>query len=407
MYKVTGSSEPGDSDPSVVTVQFNPTTLSYSVQNTLKQPEKNPKAAQYVSQSSAKLEFDLIFDSTHDGHDVRAETSKIKEFLNAGEHAKPEEAAPPVIGFRWGAFKFKGFVESFRESLDFFSTDGVPLRSSVKLSLSAQNAKDIFTGEAFDKKTAGVDPANVQLVSVPPGGTSKLGSAGGNPNAGRGIAAANGFESIRNPGASLAAVASGGVQLKGAAAFSAGASAGFGAGAGAGAGFGAGASAGAGFGAGASAGAGFGASAGFGAGAGASAGFDASAGAGASFGAGASAGAGFGGGAGAAAGFGAGASAGAGFGASASAGAGFGAGGGASAGFGGSSSAGVSASAGAFSGLGASKTPASVTLNTQAFQARATTNLVTSDFAVGGRAVATASSGLTTNVGATARIRFD
>src|SRR5882757_9493161 len=161
MYRVTGKTEPGDSDPSVVTVQFNPTTLAYSVQNTLKQPEKDPRAAQYVSQTSAKLEFDLMFDATHDGHDVRADTAKLKEFLNAGEHKKPEEAAPPVVGFRWGAFKFKGYIESFRESLDFFSSDGVPLRSTVKLGMTAQDAKDIFTGEKFDKTAAGVDPADV------------------------------------------------------------------------------------------------------------------------------------------------------------------------------------------------------------------------------------------------------
>ena len=71
MYKVTGS-EPPPNDPSVLTVQFNPTTLSYSIQNTLKPPEKNPRPAQFVAQASAKLEFDLLFDSTHDGHDVRA-----------------------------------------------------------------------------------------------------------------------------------------------------------------------------------------------------------------------------------------------------------------------------------------------------------------------------------------------
>ena len=67
----------------------------------------------------------------------------------------------------------------------------------------------------------------------------------------------------------------------------------------------------------------------------------------------------------------------------------------------------MSASAGAFAGLGASKTASSVTLNTAAFQARATTNVVSAEFAVGGRAVAGASSGLTTNVGASARLRFD
>ena len=400
LYRV----ESGEDDPSALVVQFNPTTLSYSVQNTLKQPDKDPRPAQYVSQTSAKLEFDLVFDSTHDGRDVRAETSRIREFLNAGEHKKPEQAAPPVIGFRWGAFAFKGYIEQFRESLDFFSSDGLPLRSTVKLSLTAQDKNAIFTGETFGKSTTDVDPANVRLVSVPAGGASKVASQGGNPNAGRGLAAANGFESMRNPGASLAAVVGGGVQLKAAAAFSAGAGIGFGAGAGAG--FGAGA--GAGFGAGASAGFGAGASAGFGAAAGAGFG----AGAGAGFGA--SAGAGFG------------ATAGAGFTSSSTSsfssfssssfstsgfsGSSFSPGKlsfGAGAGFGGTASGGVNGFAGAFAGLGPSRTVTAVTLNTGSLQARTTTTTVTSNYAIGGRAVATASVGLTTNVGATARIRFD
>ncbi|HTU67536.1 MAG TPA: hypothetical protein VMF52_16420 [Steroidobacteraceae bacterium] len=384
LYDVANG-DPPSSDDQIVTVQFNPTTLSYSIQNTLRPPDRGAgaaasggRAAQFVAQASAKLEYDLVFDTTHNGHDVRMDTTRIKEFLIAGGQANPNAAAPPVVVFAWGAFKFRGFIESMRESLDFFSEDGVPLRSSVKLSMTAQDSNAIFGNDQFRDAGASMD-STTQLVSVPPGGTTEVGGKGGNAGAGRGIAAANGLESMRNPGASLVAVASGSVQLKAAAAFSAGASAGFGAGASAGAGFGAGA--GASFGAGASAGAGFGAGAG--------SSFGASAGA--SFGA--SAGSSFGAGAGAGASFGAGASAGAGLGAAAA--------------FGASSSAGVTASAGAFSGLGASKTPTTVTLNTAAFQARATPNVVSADFAVGGRAVATASGGLTTNVGANARLRFD
>lgn len=309
MYRIVGGREPADNDPSVLTVQFNPTSLSHTVQNTLRQPERDPRAAQYVSQTSAKLEFDLVFDSTHDGHDVRKETARVKEFLNAGEHQNPEQAAPPLVGFRWGAFKFKGYVESFRESLELFSSDGVPLRSTLKLSMAAQNASAIFTDETFDRKARGMDPANTQLVTVPSGGTSQMGGQGGNPRAGRALAAANGFESMRNPGAAVAAVASGGVQLKSAASFSAGA--------------------------------------------------------GVSLGAKASVSAG------------------------------------------GGASAGIPASAGAFAGLGPSRTSTTVALDTRAFQARGSTATVASEFAVGGRAVASASSGLKTDVGATARIRFD
>ena len=362
MFKVTSDNTaaepPAAGSPDSIVVQFNPTTLSYSVQNTLEKKGKDAKAKQFVAQSTAKLEFDLIFDSTHDGKDVRTETNKIKQFLNPGDKNTNKDQAPPVVGFRWGTFKFKGVMESFKETLDFFSTDGVPLRSTIKLSLAAQDAKDIFTDEAFDGVAAGMaDAARAQLAPMPPGGPSELASQSGNPSAGRAVAAANGMESMRNPGAAVAAVG-GGVQLK--------AAAGFAPSAGAGIGIGGGIALGGGAGAGISIGGGISASAG--------------------------AGIGIGGGI------------------TAGTGAGIGIAGGFSAG--GSASAGVSASMGAFGGLkvsasatvGAKGLP---TLNVPALSAPVTAVPATAEFALGGKAVSTTSSGLRTDVGISARIRFD
>lgn len=362
MFKVTSDNTaaepPATGSPDSIVVQFNPTTLSYSLQNTLEKKGKDAKAKQFVAQSTAKLEFDLIFDSTHDGKDVRVETNKIKQFLNPGDKNTNKDQAPPVVGFRWGTFKFKGVMESFKETLDFFSTDGVPLRSTIKLSLAAQDAKDIFTDETFDGVAAGMaDAANAQLAPLPPGGPSELASQGGNPAAGRAVAAANGMESMRNPGAAVAAVG-GGVQLKAPSGFAPSG------GAGAGIGLGGGISAGAGVGGGISAGGGIGAGIGMGGGISASAG----------------------------------------------AGAGIGIAGGISAG--GSASAGVSASMGAFAGLKASASATAgakglPSLNVPALSAKVTAVPATAEFALGGKAVSTTSSGLRTDVGISARIRFD
>jgi contractile injection system tube protein len=336
MFKVSSSNPsaepPAVGSPNSIVVQFNPTTLSYSVQNTLEKKGKDAKAKQFVAQSTAKLEFDLIFDSTHDGKDVRAETNKVKQFLNPGDKSSNKDQAPPVVGFRWGTFKFKGVMESFKEMLDFFSTDGVPLRSTIKLSLAAQEAKDIFTDEAFDGVAAGMaDAANAQLAPMPPGGPSELASQGGDPSAGRAVAAANGMESMRNPGAMTAAIG-GGVQLKAAAGFAPSGGAGIGLGGGIGGGI------------------------------------------------------------------------------SAGSGAGIGIAGGISAG--GSASAGVSASMGAFAGLKASASATVAprglpSLNVPALSARVQAVPATAEFALGGKAVSTTSSGLRTDVGISARIRFD
>lgn len=249
LYKVDPAApdqEPGSSDPSVVLVQFNPSTLNYSVQNTLEKKGRDANAKQFVAQTTAKLEFDLPFDSTHDGGDVRTETDRIKQFLNPGDKSQNADQAPPLVGFRWGTFVFKGIVESFKETLDFFSAEGVPLRSLLKIGLASQDPKDVFAalppGHPDAAAAAGGD---VQLAPV------------GDRGASRDVAAANGFESMRNPGAGLAAVAGASVELKVAVGFSASASVGIGGGIGigGGAGIGGGVGIGGGIGIGASAGA--------------------------------------------------------------------------------------------------------------------------------------------------------
>jgi len=341
------SQEPNADSADAVVVQFNPTSLSYSVQNTLEKKGRDANAKQFVAQTTAKLEFDLIFDSTHDGGDVRSETDKIKQYLNPGDKKTNKDQAPALVGFRWGTFLFKGIVESFKENLDFFSAEGVPLRSTLKIGLASQDAKDVFAALPPGHPDASAAGAgDVSLATVGGRGTSGMASQGGNPDAGRALAAANGFESMRNPGAGIAVVAGGGIELKAAASFSTGASAGIGIGGGIGVG------------------------------------------------------GGIGGGVGGAVGVGLGAGVGGGIGLGASAGIGGGAGIGVSAG---------ASSLQAFAGLGTSKSPTSVRLDASALQAPARSPSVTvgSEFALGGKAVSPGSSGMKADMGVGDRIKFD
>ena len=234
--------EPGATSADAVLVQFNPTSLSYSVQNTLEKKGRDANAKQFVAQTTAKLEFDLVFDSTHDGGDVRSETDRIKQFLNPGDKKTNKDQAPALVGFRWGTFLFKGIVEAFRENLDFFSAEGVPLRSTLKIGLSSQDPKDVFASlPPGHPDAAAAAGGSVSLASLGNRGTTGMAAQGGNASAGRALAASNGFESMRNPGVGVAAVLSGGIQLKAAVGFSAGASVGLGVGMGGGLGVGAGA----------------------------------------------------------------------------------------------------------------------------------------------------------------------
>lgn len=309
-----------------VPVHFNPASLQYTVANTLKEEGKGAKKKQYVSQTTAKLTMDLVFDTTDSGEDVRVTTNKMAKLLQPVA-AGGGKNVPPTVRFSWGAYAFTGMVEQYKETIDFFAAGGIPLRAAINLTLSSQDV-------VFDSGTASPASVDTDLAAEPvvapgsddaagPGGAQGVANAAGDPRAARAIAAANGADSLRfGAGASLAVGASVGVGFAAGASASVGFSAGIGA------------SAGASFSA--AAGAGMSASAGLSAGAGAnllppaafaSGGGGLSLGAGAGAGLGLSAGGGLSVGAGASAGFGAGLSVGA------SAGAGLSAGAGASAGF--------------------------------------------------------------------------
>jgi hypothetical protein len=364
-----------------VPVQFNPASLVYTVENSVAQQSGGPKKVQYVAQFSGKLTMDLQFDTTDTGADVRTQTNVIALFMQAtgtasaaaqtanppsanGGDSGPPAKAPPVLKFQWGTYEFKGIMDSFKETIDFFSADGVALRALVSIGLSRQD-------KVFDEGANLAGPSNAGSLVPTSGGDSALSAAtrGGDPGAARQLGADNGLASLRfTAGASLQVNA--GVTLNPPAAFVTTSS---------------------GAGIGLSAGAGIGVSGGIGIGVSAGAGIGISGGAGI----GISGGAGIG----------------------VSGGATFGISGGATAGFGiqtsglaptfgASASAGVPATMGAFAGLQVGRASISSTgrLNPmQMLTATAVTDISTApgaSFSLGGAANSTASPGLSTNVGA-------
>lgn len=220
-----------------VPLDFNPVNLQLTVQTQAK--GEGGAKVQHVSTSSAKLDMELVFDSTDSGQDVRQRTQALERFLVPAE-GKP----PPQVKFEWGAFTFEGVADSLKQTFDYFSRNGVPLRSTVGLSLAQSQYK--FEPVA-NTHSASVDPT-LDLGGGSPAGVA---SAGGDPAAARGIAAANGLESLRaDAGAGLSV--GGGVSIGAAAGFAPSGGAGAGLGFGLGLNLGAGAGAGAGFGAGGS-----------------------------------------------------------------------------------------------------------------------------------------------------------
>lgn len=142
LIPVTGNQDNPDLS-NAVDVQFNPSSLKVSLSNTLKENPRNgnSRAAQYVDKSSSSLSIELIFDTTvgetniEEGSDVRLLTKRIADKFIKPVGTGNRLRAPKRCLFQWGAFEFLGLVESFEETLDFFSPEGRPLRATVALSL--------------------------------------------------------------------------------------------------------------------------------------------------------------------------------------------------------------------------------------------------------------------------------
>jgi Contractile injection system tube protein len=223
-------------------VHFNPASLQYTVSN--KEQGQGSKKKQHVSETSAQLSMDLVFDTTDTGRDVRLDTGEIVKLLSPDAKAKK---APRMVEFSWGSYSFTGVIEQYKETLDFFSADGVPLRASVSVTLSSKELTFADPDRAGASVDDDVTPDTVDVPEPSGGGPqnspASIANALGAPRAARAIAAANGAASLRfgveggltvSAGAGVSASAGVGLGLGSGIGASAGASASLSAGAGAG-----------------------------------------------------------------------------------------------------------------------------------------------------------------------------
>lgn len=191
----TFSVKRGNQTGDPIKVHFNPVSLQYAMTNTMKDQGRGNKKKQVVSQSTGKLTMDLIFDTTDNGEDVRHFTRKIAEFMTP-----LADKSLPIVVFEWGTLKFQGMAEAYKETIDFFSSDGVPLRASVNLTLAQQDA--VFD-EGNNAGGAGYDRTSrpeLDAVRLPPSASqspASVATQAGNERAARSIAAANNLESLR------------------------------------------------------------------------------------------------------------------------------------------------------------------------------------------------------------------
>lgn len=191
----------------ITTVQFNPETLKVALSNQKAGGEQaGSGSVQFVGAGTTKLSVELVFDVTTpepptvDGaavDDVRRLTAKVAHFMvptPEGDNFKPRG-----VRFLWGTFLFDGVMDSMNEVLEFFSSDGRPLRASVTIEMSKQEIREYQFGRPNVPGTRPTNPARA--------GESVQGLAGreGRPEQWRRYADGGGVENPRrpNPGTAL------------------------------------------------------------------------------------------------------------------------------------------------------------------------------------------------------------
>lgn len=136
------------STPPPVTVQFNPQSLSVNhrisgtpgKENTSTGTNKQGSPA-HITGFNSSLSMELLFDTSQSGDDVRNMTLAISKMMQV-----PDQNNAPNVQFSWGTFVFTGIIQSMDETLDLFSERGVPLRATVRLSMSGVDLDPQKTG---------------------------------------------------------------------------------------------------------------------------------------------------------------------------------------------------------------------------------------------------------------------
>jgi Contractile injection system tube protein len=205
-----------------VPVQFNPDSLKVSFANQIETPsgpgsQKGTAGALHIGSRTTKMALQLWFDVTRSeepgqaAQNVRKLTEEVLYFIRPkppeGQNAK--NLVPPAVRFHWGTFHFDGIVEAAEETLDYWSNDGRPLRSSISLTLSQQEIEVFSAGtrEAKARQIAGLlsqegnpaagRPAGTTPMAQASAGTTVQGMADISGGDWQSVAAANGIETPR------------------------------------------------------------------------------------------------------------------------------------------------------------------------------------------------------------------
>jgi hypothetical protein len=195
-------------------LQFNPESLKVSFSNQIQTPsgagdQSGTPSRQFVGAGTTKLALAVYFDATAplgEGEtpvdDVRRLTQKVAFFITP--QAEGKQFIPPAVRFVWGSFQFDGIVDGVEETLEFFSSEGKPLRANMSLTLSQQRITSFTFRDTGGLPggpggaPGGAAPGTRPLAEAPAGATMQgLAEQAGVADNWQAIASANGIENPR------------------------------------------------------------------------------------------------------------------------------------------------------------------------------------------------------------------
>lgn len=196
-----------------VNAHFNPETMSMTIRNAMEEAKHDMiqgRPSQLIASSEVSLSVQLLFDTTMDGTDVRISTAQIAEMMHPGSVVPREEGnkRPSRVAFVWNAFRFEGVITDYAETLDYFSQEGIPLRSSVDLALTKYDPGVPATGSsaAANGVGAGTPPPTAPVAQGDSVDDAAAKSTGGGASSGpareqttNALAAANEIDNKKNP----------------------------------------------------------------------------------------------------------------------------------------------------------------------------------------------------------------
>ena len=202
------------SEGKLVNVQFNPESLKVTYSNQVVTPndqggQLGTASLQQVGKGSTKLAVQLWFDVNHPitgaaPEDVREMTGQVTYFITPkGNGKNPETFLIPALKFHWGRFSFIGVMEGMEETIELFSNDGRPLRSTVSFTLAQQEILAFNSGQGprlpATATAAGSKPVGTAPLTPATSGDTlqSLADRSGQGADWQGIAAANGIENPR------------------------------------------------------------------------------------------------------------------------------------------------------------------------------------------------------------------